>query len=75
MGIEVNMMTGDSRATAVAIAKQVGIHPDGVWANMTPKGKASMITELIEKHGDGIAMVGAQLSCIFPSLIAEITGW
>jgi Cu+-exporting ATPase len=56
MGIEVNMMTGDSRATAVAVAKQVGIRPEGVWAAMSPKGKATMITELIEKNGDGVAM-------------------
>jgi Cu+-exporting ATPase len=58
MGIEVNMMTGDGKATAIEIAKQVGIRPEGVWANMSPKGKASMITELIEKHGGGVAMVG-----------------
>jgi Cu+-exporting ATPase len=57
MGIEVNMMTGDGKETAVAVAMQVGIRPEGVWANMSPKGKASMITELIEKHGEGVAMV------------------
>jgi len=57
MGIEVNMMTGDGKATAIAVAKQVGIRLDGVWANMSPKGKASMITELMEKHGSGVAMV------------------
>jgi Cu+-exporting ATPase len=58
MGIEVNMMTGDRKATAIAIAKQVGIRPEGVWANRSPKGKASMITELMEEHGTGVAMVG-----------------
>jgi len=57
MGIEVNMMTGDGKATAVAIAKQVGIRPEGVWAGMSPKGKAALITELIEKNGHGVAMV------------------
>lgn len=57
MGIEVNMMTGDAKGTALAIAKQVGIHPDRVWANMSPKGKASVITELMDKYGGGIAMV------------------
>ena len=57
MGIEVNMMTGDSRETAIAVAKQVGIRPEGVWANMSPKGKAAMITELMEKDGMGVAMV------------------
>jgi P-type Cu+ transporter len=57
MGIEVNMMTGDGKATAIAIAKQVGIRPEGVWANMSPKGKAAMITELMGKNGSGVAMV------------------
>lgn len=41
MGIEVNMMTGDGKATAIAIAKQVGIRPEDVWSTMTPKGKAA----------------------------------
>lgn len=57
MGIEVNMMTGDSKMTALAVAKQVGIRPEGVWAGMSPKGKAAMVTELIEKYGGGVAMV------------------
>ena len=57
MGIEVNMMTGDSKETAIAVAKQVGIRPECVWANMSPKGKAAMITELMEKDGTGVAMV------------------
>lgn len=57
MGVEVNMMTGDAKGTALAIAKQVGIRADRVWANMSPKGKASVVTELIEKYGGGVAMV------------------
>jgi Cu+-exporting ATPase len=57
MGIEVNMMTGDGKTTALAIAKQVGIRPEGVWAGMSPKGKATMVTELMEKYGEGVAMV------------------
>ncbi|KAJ7577069.1 Cu-transporting P-type ATPase [Mycena floridula] len=73
MGIEVNMMTGDGRATALAIAKQVGIHPDGVWAGMTPKGKATMIAELIEKHKEGVAMVGDGINDS-PALVAATVG-
>ena len=57
MGVEVNMMTGDAKGTALAIAKQVGISSDRVWANMSPKGKASVVTELMEKYGGGVAMV------------------
>ncbi|KAF9266965.1 heavy metal translocatin [Marasmius fiardii PR-910] len=73
MGVEVNMMTGDSKATALAIAKEVGISPEGVWAGMTPKGKAAMITELIEKHGDGVAMVGDGINDS-PALVAATVG-
>lgn len=57
MGIEVCMMTGDGKATALAIAKQVGIKPDCVWASMSPKGKAAMVSELMEKEKHGVAMV------------------
>ena len=57
MGIEVNMLTGDGRETALVIAQQVGIKPEGVWADMSPKGKAAIVTELMEKEGGGVAMV------------------
>lgn len=73
MGIEVNMMTGDGRATALAIAKQVGIKPEGVWAEMSPKGKAALVTELIEKHGDGVGMVGDGINDS-PALVAATVG-
>lgn len=73
MGIEVNMMTGDGRATAMAIAAQVGIRPDGVWSSMTPKGKATMITELMEKYKEGVAMVGDGINDS-PALVAATVG-
>ncbi|KAJ7612484.1 Cu-transporting P-type ATPase [Mycena polygramma] len=69
MGIEVNMMTGDGKTTALAIAKQVGIRPEGVWAGMSPKGKATMVTELMEKYGEGVAMVGDGINDS-PALVA-----
>jgi Cu+-exporting ATPase len=53
MGIEVNLMTSDGRATALVVAHQVGIHPEGVLADMSPKGKASFVAELMEKDGGG----------------------
>ncbi|KAF8159433.1 Cu-transporting P-type ATPase [Crassisporium funariophilum] len=73
MGIEVNMMTGDGKATALSIAKQVGIRPEGVWANMSPKGKAAMVTELMEKDGGGVAMVGDGINDS-PALAAATLG-
>ena len=57
MGIEVNMMTGDGKAAALAIAKQVGIRPENVWADMSPMGKAAMVMDLMQKNGGGVAMV------------------
>lgn len=57
MGMEVNMMTGDSRGTALAIAKQVGIPANRIWAEMSPKGKAAMVAELMDKYKGGVAMV------------------
>ncbi|KAG6890101.1 hypothetical protein C0995_012051 [Termitomyces sp. Mi166 len=73
MGIEVNLMTGDGKATALAIAKQVGIRPDGVWAEMSPGGKAAVISELTEKHGPGVAMVGDGINDS-PALVASTVG-
>ncbi|KAJ6581508.1 Cu-transporting P-type ATPase [Mycena capillaripes] len=73
MGIEVNMMTGDGKTTALAIAKQVGIRPEGVWAGMSPKGKATMVSELMEKYGEGVAMVGDGINDS-PALVAATVG-
>lgn len=59
MGIEVNLMTGDSQATAYAIARELGIAEDGVWSRVSPKGKATIVAELREKDKGrgGVAMV------------------
>ncbi|TEB36592.1 copper P-type ATPase CtaA [Coprinellus micaceus] len=80
MGIEVNMMTGDGRATAIAVAKQVGIRPEGVWASMSPKGKAAMVAELMKKDAEtnpgkpsGVAMVGDGINDS-PALVAATVG-
>ncbi|KAG8950758.1 hypothetical protein FRC04_007177 [Tulasnella sp. 424] len=73
MGIEVNLMTGDSETTALAVAKEVGIPPEGVWSRMSPKGKGSTITELIEKTKGGVAMVGDGINDS-PALVAATVG-
>jgi len=73
MGIEVNLMTGDGRATALVVARQVGISPEGVWADMSPKGKASVVAELMEKDGGGVAMVGDGINDS-PALAAATVG-
>jgi Cu+-exporting ATPase len=56
MGIRVVMLTGDARATADAIARDVGV--DEVHAEVLPDAKARTVQDL--KHGDRhvVAMVG-----------------
>ncbi|KAI9453717.1 heavy metal translocatin [Lactarius psammicola] len=73
MGIEVNLMTGDGRETALVVARQVGIAPKGVWAEMSPKGKAAVVAELMEKDGGGVAMVGDGINDS-PALAAATVG-
>ena len=54
-GIEVVMMTGDARAVADAVARELGI--DVVLAQVLPEDKAANI-ERIQKEGKRVAMVG-----------------
>jgi Cu+-exporting ATPase len=54
-GIEVVMLTGDSRATAEVVAKSLGI--DTVYAEILPEEKAATIKELQAK-GKIVAMAG-----------------
>jgi len=73
MGIEVCMLTGDSEATAQAIARNVGIPSHCVWSRVSPKGKARIIQELMEKRKGGVAMVGDGINDS-PALVAADVG-
>ena len=55
MGVQVAMLTGDNRATAERIAKELGI--DTVFAEVLPGQKADKVKEL-QAQGKLVAMVG-----------------
>jgi Cu2+-exporting ATPase len=55
MGIQVAMLTGDSKAVAQAVAKQLGI--DTVFAEVLPEHKDQKVAEL-QQQGKKVAMVG-----------------
>ncbi|XP_057451403.1 copper-transporting ATPase HMA4-like [Lotus japonicus] len=70
MGISSIIVTGDNRATATAIAKEVGI--DKVFAETDPLGKADRVKDLQGK-GMIVAMVGDGINDS-PALVAADVG-
>ena len=55
LGVEVAMLTGDSRAVAQAVADELGIHT--VFAEVLPEHKDQKVAEL-QRQGKHVAMVG-----------------
>ena len=57
MGLRPVMLTGDGRPTALAVARQVGIPADSVFAGAGPEGKAEVIRRL-QADGQLVAFAG-----------------
>jgi Cu+-exporting ATPase len=57
LGLQVWMVTGDSRATAEAIGAEVGIPADRILAETRPEQKAERVSTL-QADGRSVAMVG-----------------
>jgi len=56
-GLQLRLLTGDRRGTALAIAKQLGLADSSVLAEVRPDGKAAEVTRL-QSSGARVAMVG-----------------
>ncbi len=57
LGLHPYLLTGDNRATALAVAAQVGIDPADVISDVLPAGKVAAIAQL-QAEGRVVAMVG-----------------
>ncbi len=53
----IKLLTGDSQATARALAEQVGIAPEDVQAGLLPEDKVAAIKSL-QARGEVVAMIG-----------------
>ncbi|KAL7423999.1 Cu(2+)-transporting P-type ATPase [Cryptotrichosporon argae] len=73
MGIAVTLLTGDAEPTAWAIARAVGIDESDVYAGVSPKGKAKVVRDLMERGRGGVAMVGDGINDS-PALVAASLG-
>jgi Cu+-exporting ATPase len=57
MGLTVLLLTGDNQATAMAVAAQLGLSPDNVFAEVLPEDKVEAVARL-QQQGRVVAMVG-----------------
>lgn len=57
LGMEPILLTGDAPQVAQAVASQVGISAENVYAGVTPEGKSQVVRQL-QEDGHRVAMVG-----------------
>lgn len=57
LGLEPILLTGDAPQVAQAVAAQVGISAENVYAGVTPEGKSQVVRQL-QEAGHRVAMVG-----------------
>ncbi len=57
LGLEIQILSGDSTAAAQAIAQPLNLSPDQIKAEMTPQGKVDAIAQL-QKAGHKVGLVG-----------------
>ncbi|WVN90560.1 uncharacterized protein L203_105799 [Cryptococcus depauperatus CBS 7841] len=73
MGIKVTLLTGDALPTAQAVARQVGIDDDEIYAGISPKGKAKIVSDLTNAGHGAVAMVGDGINDS-PALVSSSLG-
>ncbi|WP_328441950.1 heavy metal translocating P-type ATPase [Streptomyces sp. NBC_00444] len=57
LGLTPILLTGDNRTVAESVARQVGIAPEHVYAEVLPQDKAAVVKRL-QDEGRSVAMVG-----------------
>ena len=66
------MLTGDARATALAVGRRLGLAPDDITAEVLPEGKVAAVGAL-RAGGRRVAMVGDGINDA-PALVAADLG-
>jgi Ca2+-transporting ATPase len=56
-GIRTLMLTGDQRATAEAVGRQLGLGADAIRSRVSPEGKLQLVADL-QRAGEVVAMTG-----------------
>ena len=71
LGVRVVMLTGDNAVTARAIAKDIGIKAENVYAELMPEDKARLVSKLSSEGG--VMMIGDGINDA-PALVAADVG-